>query len=63
VTVIVATHDLAGVMAHFPRVICMNGGIVADGDLSILRDDEILRRTYGGHRPGPARFIADEHHA
>jgi len=62
-TVVVATHDLAGVMAHFPRVICMNGGIVADGPVSILRDDEILRRTYGGHRPGSVAFIADEHHA
>jgi manganese/iron transport system ATP-binding protein len=62
-TVLVATHDLAGVMAHFPRVLCMNGGIVADGDASILRDDAILRRTYGGHRPGGPQHIADEHHA
>ena len=62
-TVLVATHDLAGVMAHFPRVLCMNGGIVADGDASILRDDAILRRTYGGHRPGGPEHIADEHHA
>lgn len=61
-TVLVATHDLAGVMAHFPRVLCMNGGIVADGDASILRDDAILRRTYGGHRPGGPQHIADEHH-
>lgn len=62
-TVLVATHDLAGVMAHFPRVLCMNGGIVADGDASILRDDAILRHTYGGHRPGGPEHIADEHHA
>jgi len=62
-TVLVATHDLAGVMAHFPRVLCMNGGIVADGDASILRNDAILRRTYGGHRPGGPQHIADEHHA
>lgn len=62
-TVLVATHDLAGVMAHFPRVVCMNGGIVADGDASILRDDAILRRTYGGHRPGGPQHVADEHHA
>jgi hypothetical protein len=41
----------------------MNGGIVADGPVSILRDDEILRRTYGGHRPGADLLIADEHHA
>ncbi len=62
-TILVATHDLAGVFAHFKRVICMNGGIVADGDLSILRDDAILRRTYGGHRLESQQMPRDEHHA
>ncbi len=62
-TVIAATHDLSGVIAHFRRVVCMNGGIVADGPVSILQDDAVLRATYGGHRPGAARFVADEHHA
>ena len=61
-TILVASHDLAGVMAHFPRVLCMNGGIVADGPPSILRDDAILRRTYGGHRPAAPYLMADEHH-
>jgi ABC-type Mn2+/Zn2+ transport system ATPase subunit len=62
-TVLVSTHDLAGVIAHFPRVIAMNGGIVADGDPSLLRDAEILRRTYGGHRSASPDLVADEHHA
>jgi ABC-type Mn2+/Zn2+ transport system ATPase subunit len=62
-TILVASHDLAGVMAHFPRVLCMNGGIVADGPPAILRDDAILRRTYGGHRPSAPYLMADEHHA
>lgn len=62
-TIVVATHDLAGVMAHFRRVVCMNRGVVADGDVSILRDDRVLRATYGGHRPGAADLVADEHHA
>lgn len=61
--VLASTHDLGSVMAHFPRVIAMNGGIVADGDPSILRDDEILRRTYGGHRGGQPVLAGDEHHA
>jgi len=61
-TIIVSTHDLAGVIAHFPRVIAMNGGIVADGDPSILRDAEILQRTYGGHRSASPDLVADEHH-
>ena len=62
-TILVSTHDLSGVIAHFPRVIAMNGGIVADGDPSILRDADILRRTYGGHRSASPDLVADEHHA
>ena len=61
-TVLVSTHDLGSVMAHFKRVICMNGGIVADGDVSILRDDAILRQTYGGHRGGDTYRAGDQHH-
>lgn len=62
-TVIVSTHDLAGVVAHFPRVICLNGRVVADGDVSVLRDDRVLRETYGGHRPAGPFGYSDEHHA
>ena len=60
-TIVVSTHDLAAVMAHFPRVVCINGGIVADGPVAIPHDDAILRRTYGGHRPIHG-IHADEHH-
>jgi ABC-type Mn2+/Zn2+ transport system ATPase subunit len=62
-TVLVSTHDLAGVVAHFRRVVCLNGRIVADGDISLLRDDRVLRETYGGHRPAGPFGYADEHHA
>lgn len=62
-TIVVSTHDLASVIAHFPRVVAMNRGIIADGDPSLLRDSDILRRTYGGHRTGSPDLVADEHHA
>lgn len=62
-TILVATHDLAGVMAHFRRVICVNGGIVADGGIEILRDERVLRATYGGHHAAAPSLITDEHHA
>lgn len=62
-TVLVSTHDLGGVVAHFRRVVCLNGRIVADGDVSLLRDDGVLRETYGGHRPAGPFDYADEHHA
>jgi len=61
-TVLVSTHDLASVIAHFPRVVAMNGGIVADGPPRILSDADILRRTYGGHRAASPAMVADEHH-
>jgi len=62
-TIVMSTHDLASVIAHFPRVVAMNGGIIADGPPSILSDADILRRTYGGHRAASATLIGDEHHA
>ena len=62
-TILVSTHDLASVIAHFPRVVAMNRGVIADGDPSILREAEILRRTYGGHRTESPDLVADEHHA
>jgi ABC-type Mn2+/Zn2+ transport system ATPase subunit len=62
-TILVSTHDLAGVVAHFPRVVALNRGIVADGDPRILRDAAILQRTYGGHFSASPDLVADEHHA
>jgi manganese/zinc/iron transport system ATP- binding protein len=62
-TILVSTHDLAGVIAHFRRVVAMNGGIVADGDAGVLRDAAILRRTYGGHRGSEPLLVGDQHHA
>ncbi len=61
-TVVVSTHDLASVMAHFRRVVALNRRVVADGDVSLLRDDAVLRATYGGHAAGGPQLIADEHH-
>jgi manganese/iron transport system ATP-binding protein len=62
-TIVVATHDLAGVLAHFPRVVSLNGRIVADGGVALLRDERILRETYGGHRPADPLLLGDDHHA
>ncbi|MGH2500442.1 MAG: metal ABC transporter ATP-binding protein [Candidatus Limnocylindria bacterium] len=62
-TIVMATHDLAGVVAHFRRVICLNRAVIADGDPSILHDEAVLRATYGGHRPATPFLVGDEHHA
>jgi len=64
--VLASTHDLAGVVSHFQRVLCLNRAIVADGPAVILRDAAVLRATYGGHlvevRGGTALLMDDPHH-
>ncbi|CAB4592463.1 unannotated protein [freshwater metagenome] len=45
--VVVTTHDLNWVAAHLPRIVCLNGRIVADGaPLDILNED-VVAATYG----------------
>jgi zinc/manganese transport system ATP-binding protein/zinc transport system ATP-binding protein len=47
VTVLMTTHELNAVAAHLPWVVCVNGGIVAEGSPAEVFTPEILRRTYG----------------
>jgi len=61
-TLVVATHDLSSVLAHFHRVVCLNGRVVAQGAVGILRDVEVLRATYGGHPPETPLLTSDVHH-
>jgi len=48
-TVIATTHDLAAASRHFERVVGVNRRIHADGPVALLRDPDVLARTYGGH--------------
>lgn len=48
VTVVLSTHEINAVAAHLPRVVCINGGIIADGNPADIFTTETLRRTYGG---------------
>jgi zinc/manganese transport system ATP-binding protein/zinc transport system ATP-binding protein len=66
VTVLISTHELNALAAHLPRVVCINGGIVADGPPSKVFTTEALRRTYGGemvvvHQDGMV-LVADSPH-
>jgi zinc/manganese transport system ATP-binding protein/zinc transport system ATP-binding protein len=45
-TIILTTHELNAVAAHLPWVVCINGGIVAEGAPEQVFTPEILRRTY-----------------
>jgi ABC-type Mn2+/Zn2+ transport system ATPase subunit len=48
-TIVATTHDLAAVSRHFAQVVAVNRRIIASGDASLVRDADILARTYGGH--------------
>jgi zinc/manganese transport system ATP-binding protein/zinc transport system ATP-binding protein len=46
VTIVLTTHELNAVAAHLPWVVCINGGIVAEGAPEQIFTSEILGRTY-----------------
>jgi zinc/manganese transport system ATP-binding protein/zinc transport system ATP-binding protein len=47
VTVVLTTHELNAVAAHLPLVVCVNGGIVAQGSPLDVFTAPILSRTFG----------------
>lgn len=44
--VVVTTHDLNWVAAHLPRLVCLSGRVVADGDPATVLTPGVLRATY-----------------
>jgi cobalt/nickel transport system ATP-binding protein len=51
-TILVSTHDMRLVAELFPRMVIMDGGsIVADGQTSLLLNDEVLLEAHGLERP------------
>lgn len=45
-TILMTTHELNSLAAHLPWVICVNRGIVAQGDPTTIFTDAILSRTF-----------------
>jgi zinc/manganese transport system ATP-binding protein/zinc transport system ATP-binding protein len=45
-TIVLTTHELNAVAAHLPWVVCVNGGVIAEGAPEQIFTTEILRRTY-----------------
>jgi ABC-type Mn2+/Zn2+ transport system ATPase subunit len=45
--VVLTTHDLNGVAAQLPRLVALNGVVVADGSPRELFTTEVLRATFG----------------
>ncbi len=45
--IVLTTHDLNGIAAHLPRVICLNRRVIGDGVPHRVLTADVLERTYG----------------
>jgi ABC-type Mn2+/Zn2+ transport system ATPase subunit len=45
--IVVTTHDLNGIAAHLPRLVCLNREVVAVGSPRAVITPAVLERTYG----------------
>lgn len=45
--VVLTTHDLNGIAAHLPRLVCLNREVIAVGRPQDVITPEVLERTYG----------------
>jgi ABC-type Mn2+/Zn2+ transport system ATPase subunit len=45
--IVVTTHDLNGIAAHLPRLVCLNREVIATGSPREVITPEVLERTYG----------------
>jgi ABC-type Mn2+/Zn2+ transport system ATPase subunit len=64
-TVVATTHDLAAAAEHFRQVLAVNRTVIAHGASSLVLDEEVLARTYGGHLlvlGGSTVLLDDAHH-
>ena len=45
--IVLTTHDLNGIAAHLPRVVCLNRRVIGDGSPQEVLTPDVLERTYG----------------
>ncbi|HTN24843.1 MAG TPA: metal ABC transporter ATP-binding protein [Solirubrobacteraceae bacterium] len=45
--IVLTTHDLNGIAAHLPRVVCLNRTVIGDGVPAEVLTEDVLERTYG----------------
>jgi ABC-type Mn2+/Zn2+ transport system ATPase subunit len=45
--IVLTTHDLNGIAAHLPRLVCLNREVIAIGRPNDVITPEVLERTYG----------------
>jgi ABC-type Mn2+/Zn2+ transport system ATPase subunit len=44
---VLTTHDLNGMAAHLPHLVCLNKEVIAVGSPQSVMRPEVLERTYG----------------
>lgn len=45
--IVLTTHDLNGIAAHLPRLVCLNREVIASGQPRRVITPDVLERTYG----------------
>ena len=45
--ILLTTHDINGLAAHLPRIVCFNRTVIADGPPAHVLHPYVLERTYG----------------
>ena len=45
--IVLTTHDLNGIAAHLPRIVCLNRSVIGDGAPHEVLNADVLERTYG----------------
>jgi ABC-type Mn2+/Zn2+ transport system ATPase subunit len=45
--IVLTTHDLNGIAAHLPRLVCLNREVIAEGTPREVIRPDVLERTYG----------------
>ena len=47
IAIVLTTHDLNGIAAHLPQIVCLNHEVIASGTPAEVITPEVLQRTYG----------------
>jgi ABC-type Mn2+/Zn2+ transport system ATPase subunit len=47
IAIVLTTHDLNGIAAHLPSIVCLNREVIAAGEPRSVITSEVLERTYG----------------
>ena len=67
IAILLTTHDLNGIAAHLPHLVCLNREVIAAGSPTDVITSDVLQRTYGAPMDvlvhGGMRVVVDPHGA